>query len=60
MDEDLQKQLDWMNTNLAAIVENQAMIYEEMKKIEGGLPEPESGVKAEPRRVTYFSPHKSI
>lgn len=34
MDQELRQQLEWMNANLNAIVANQAMIYEEMRKME--------------------------
>ena len=34
MDDELKQQLDCMNTNLTAIVENQAMLYCELKAIE--------------------------
>jgi hypothetical protein len=34
MGEDLRQQLEWMLTNLEAIVKNQALIYVELKKVE--------------------------
>ena len=34
MDQELRQLLEWMNANLNAIVANQAMIYEEMRKME--------------------------
>jgi chaperonin cofactor prefoldin len=37
MDEDLRKQLDWMNENLNTIAKNQAEIYMELKEIEGKI-----------------------
>jgi hypothetical protein len=42
MDEDLRKQLDWMNENIQAVVKNQAEIYMELKEIERRLPEQEA------------------
>ena len=40
MDNDLKQQLDWMNTNLNTIAENQAMIYAALAEIKDKLPEP--------------------
>lgn len=37
MNEDLRKQLEIMNANLTAVVKNQAMIYAELKEIEGKI-----------------------
>lgn len=41
MDEELKKQLDWMNANLNTIALNQAILYGELKEIEQQLPRPE-------------------
>ena len=44
MDEELKQELEWMNTNLNAIVANQAMIYEALKEIEEWIkPKEENG-----------------
>lgn len=42
MDEELKKQLNWMNENLNTIAQNQAMIYAELREIERRLPKEEA------------------
>ncbi len=42
MDEDLKQQLEWLNANLNTVAQNQAMLYAELKEIEGRLPEQEA------------------
>lgn len=37
MDKELKQQLEWMNENLNTIAMNQAMMYAELKKIEGKM-----------------------
>lgn len=37
MDEELKQQLEWMNANLNTIARDQAMIYAELKEIEGKI-----------------------
>ena len=42
MDEELKQQLEIMNANLNTVAQNQAMLYAELKEIEGRLPEQEA------------------
>ena len=42
MNEELKEQLEIMNANLNTIAQNQAMMYVELKEIEGRLPEREA------------------
>ena len=42
MDEELKQQLEIMNANLNTVALNQAMLYAELKEIEGRLPEQEA------------------
>lgn len=41
MDNELKQQLDWINSNLNAIVKNQSMLYAELHKIEQSMKQPE-------------------
>ncbi|QNK40325.1 hypothetical protein [Caproicibacter fermentans] len=47
MDEDLKKQLEWLNQNLTAVVKNQAIIYSELKTIENRIPDPDKSRELE-------------
>ena len=42
MNEELKEQLEIMNANLNTVALNQAMLYAELKEIEGRLPEQEA------------------
>ena len=42
LDEELKRQLEWMNANLIAAVKNQAILYAELEKIEERLREREA------------------
>ncbi|XOQ45354.1 MAG: hypothetical protein ACFWTN_13050 [Clostridium sp.] len=37
MNEELKNQLEWINENLNTLAQNQAMIYEELQKIENKM-----------------------